>query len=154
MAVARKEVSTRRKLALLIANGNYYRPENRLTETFTTVMELHDALRTMGFNVTMALNGTKEEMIIKVNELTKKIVDGDLIFMYFSGHGYAVHGKNYLIPIDDERIESLRDVEDFSFDIEPAISRVAKRNPSYASIFVLDCCRSYVLKRGLGVIRE
>lgn len=154
MAEATKSVFGHRKLALLIANGDYYRPENKLINALEMVKLLDETLRAINFEVTTICDLTKEEMATNVNNFTRKVCDGDLLLMYFHGHGYSVHRKNYLIPIDDKKIESLRDVEDFGFDIEPVIFRLAKRNPSFASVFVLDCCRFYMLKRGLGVIRK
>jgi uncharacterized caspase-like protein len=79
-------------------------------------------------------------------DFSKKVCDGDLILFYFTGNVYQLNDKNYLIPIDDARIETSRDIEDFTVDVELVLTRLIKRNPSYVTIFILDCSSPYVLR--------
>ncbi|CAF4172490.1 unnamed protein product [Rotaria sp. Silwood2] len=46
------------------------------------------------------------------------------------------------MPVDDATIQSDIDIEDFSVNIE--------RNPSYLTIFLLDCGKPYMLKNTLA----
>ena len=85
-------------------------------------------------------------MIKLIRNFAKTINDGDLILFYFSGHGYQLNGKNYLIPVYDTILQNEKDVEEFAIDVEQVITLLAERNPSYANILILDCCRSYKLK--------
>lgn len=88
-------------------------------------------------------NLTNADMNKAILHFAKSIVDGDLILFYFSGHGYQVHGRNYLMPVDDEQIETDLDVESYAFDAEKMLDTIAKRNRSSVTIFILDCCRIY-----------
>jgi uncharacterized caspase-like protein len=145
MATSKKESSDRRKLALLIGNSDYSRPENKLSNSIQNVKELGDSLEKINFTVTTANNLDKRQMKAQVTGFSKAISDGDLILIYFSGHGYQVKEKNYLIPTEDGRIKTPRDVEDFAVDLESTLKSITERNKSYVTILILDCCRPYVL---------
>ena len=72
--------------------------------------------------------------------------NGDLTLLYYCGHGCEVDGKNYLIPASDARIETKRDVIDLALSVDSVLLRLVERNPSYATVMILDCCRLYTLK--------
>ena len=145
MAGSMQNPDDRRKLALIIANDEYHQEQNRLTNCVSNARELSNKLKTINFKVTLALNLRKHEMIDEIIDFSKTIYDGDLVLFYFSGHGYQVDNKNYLIPVNDDSIESDRDIEDFATDAERIFSRLVKRNRSYVTVFILDCCRPYAL---------
>jgi uncharacterized caspase-like protein len=146
MASSTQDLPDRRKLALIIGNGDYRRPENRLNNCANNAKELSNLLKTINFNVTMECNLSKHQMTTEIIDFSKMVRDGDLILIYFSGHGYQVSEKNYLMPVDDARIETNRDVEDFAINVESTLARLIKKNPSYVTILILDCCRPYVLQ--------
>jgi len=135
--------SDHRKLALLIDNKSYARSENRLEHSTENVEKLRDSLEKIGFHVTRASDLHKYEMTMQIINFLQAIHDGDLVFFYFCGHGCQVNGKNYLIPISGDWIKTERDVEDFSVSFDRMLKRIVERNPSYANIFILDCCRPY-----------
>jgi uncharacterized caspase-like protein len=146
MATCIQDLSDRRKLALIIGNGNYHRPENRLNNSIKNAQELTNLLKTINFEVKTQCNRKKHDITMDFIDFSEKVRDGDLIFLYLSGHAYQVSDKNYFIPTDDARIETNRDVEDFAIDIELMLTRLVKKNPSYVTILILDCCRPYVMK--------
>jgi uncharacterized caspase-like protein len=146
MAGSNKELPDRRKIALIIGNDDYRRPENRLSNSINNAKKLSNVLKTINFNVTTACNLGKHQMITDINAFSKTIDDRDLTLFYFSGHGYQVNGQNYLIPIDDARIQTNRDVEDFAIEVESRLACLVKRNSSYATILILDCCKPYAMQ--------
>jgi uncharacterized caspase-like protein len=150
MATSKKESSDRRKLALLIGNSDYSRPENKLRNPTQYVKELGNSLEKINFTVTTASNLDKRQMKAQITDFSKTISDGDLILIYFFGQGYQVNEKNYLIPAEDTRIKTPRDVEDFAVDLESTLKSVAEKNKSYVTILILDCCRPYVLNDASG----
>ncbi len=141
-----EDLSNCRKLALVIVNGDYHRSQNKINSSMKNAQELSNLLKTMNFEVETILNRNKHEINTGIIDFSKKVHDGDLILLYMSGHACQVNGKNYFIPVDDVRIETSGDVEDFGVDMESKLARVVRRNPSYVTILILDCCRSYVLK--------
>ena len=146
MATSMQNVSDRRKLALIIGNDDYRKRENRLNDSVNNAQELSNLLKTISFDVTTAFNLGKHQMNTNIIDFSKKIVDGDLVLVYVCGHGYSVDKQNYIIPVDDDRIETNRDIEDFSIKAEWILTKLVKMNPSYVTIMILDCCRPYVLQ--------
>jgi uncharacterized caspase-like protein len=146
MASSIEDPFNRRKLALIIGNSDYHRPENRFNSSINNAKELSNILKTINFEVETSFNRSKHEMNTDIVDFAKRVTDGDLILFYFTGHGYQLNDKNYLIPIDDAKIETNRDIEDFTVDVELMFARLMKRNPSYVTIFILDCSSPYILK--------
>ena len=147
MASSMQDPDERPKRALIIANDEYHR-ENRLDNCVSNAQQLDNKLKSINFKVQTAYNLAKHEMINNIIDFSRTIGDGDLVLFYFSGHGYQVDNNNYLMPVDDDRIENTRDVEDFAVNVEQMFSRLVKANRSYVNIFILDCCRPYALKSG------
>jgi uncharacterized caspase-like protein len=137
--------SSFQKLALIIGNDNYYRPDNRLSHMAENVRTLSDSLKTINFQVTTAYNATKKEMTTCITDFSKLINKDDLVLFYFGGHGYQVNDKNYLIPIDDANVEEDEDIEDFAIDFEEILEHLVSRTRSFVNIFILDCCGIYSL---------
>ena len=135
-----------RKLALIIGNGSYIRPENRLNHVLENVKILSDSVKAIGFNVTTAYDLKKSEMITSITDFSKRINKDDLVLFYFCGHGYQITDKNYLIPVDDAHLKEDSDVEVFAVDFEQILKGLARSTQSYVNVFILDCYGTYLLK--------
>ncbi|UJR17219.1 hypothetical protein I4U23_004114 [Adineta vaga] len=146
MASAISSGSRRQNWALLISNGNYYRPDNRLSSSGENVKVLSNSLKTIGFNVTIANDLGINDLKKRIFDFSKRINQGDLFLFYFCGHVYQVSGKNYLIPVGDASIEREKHVEEFGIDFEQIVERIVTINPTFANIFILDCCGTYLLR--------
>ena len=59
-----------------------------------------DALTRHGFTVTRVLDPTRSELGEKIQQLTGAIKSGDEVVFFFSGHGVAVGGTQYMLPAD------------------------------------------------------
>ncbi|CAF3991946.1 unnamed protein product, partial [Rotaria sp. Silwood1] len=143
MATSNAGSSFRRKRALVIGNNNYSRPDSKLRHCINDANDLSKLLEKISFKVTTHHDLTNEQMVKAIRDFGNTIVDGDLVMFYFSGHGYQVKDKNYLMPVDDAKIETDEDVEDYAFEVDKTLERLANRNQSYVTIFILDCCRQY-----------
>lgn len=142
MTTVNSTVSTSRcKKALIIGNQNYSRFENRLHHPVSDANDVSAALRNMKFHVTTEHNLTKSRMVSTISNFSKTIVDGDLVLFYFSGHGYEINGRNYLMHIDDSLIETDKDVENYAICLECCLNQLRQENSSGITIFILDCCR-------------
>ena len=143
MADSNSVLSSHRKLALIIGNNNYSRSENKLSHCITDTEDLGAVLKTINFKVRRCQDLTLVDMITTLNEFFKRIVDGDLVLFYFSGHGYQVDGKNYLIPVDDAKIITNEDVKSLAISVDHILEKLAEHNSSYVNICILDCCHKY-----------
>jgi len=147
MASSARSSSRCRKLALIIGNSNYSGMKNQLSHSVTNAEQLRIILKKINFNVTIYTDvRTASEMMENVKNFAEKIEEGDLVLFYFSGHGNQVEDKNYLIPVDDAKIETDKDVKDLASNFERILERLVERNPSYVTVFILDCCRPYFRK--------
>ena len=147
---SRRNLSARRKLALIIGNDNYHRSSNKLQNSVKAAEELRDLLEKMDFTVVLKTNTSNgSQMMSEVKDFndTCKIQDGDLILFYYSGHGFQFENKNYLIPVNDSIIDSDGDGKDVGTDAARILERLRENKPRSAIIFILDCCRSYMLQR-------
>ena len=87
-----------KRVALVIGNNAY--------ETCRTQKAVNDAeaisqeLAKLGFDVVSAENVGRRAMSRALVELESKIETGDTALIYFAGHGFAVDGTNYLLPVD------------------------------------------------------
>jgi uncharacterized caspase-like protein len=145
MAASNKNSSLRRKLALIIGNDNYNQSCNRLKHSINNANDLSDLLNRIGFHVTIVCNVSKREMTMSIIDFANVISNDDLIFFYFSGHGYH-NGENYLLPVDDVNIKTDSDFDDFAVNFELILTRLIQKNLPYVTIFILDCCRPYSLE--------
>ncbi|CAF3256188.1 unnamed protein product [Rotaria socialis] len=146
MAVSKEHPSIHRKLALIIGNDNYRKPYNRLNHSNNNVNDLSNMLKTINFDVTRVCDSNKRQLTTAIIDFAKTIKDGDLVLFYFSGHACQAIKKNYIIPIDDNKIENETDIEDFSVNIERTLERLVEINPSYLTVFILDCCKPYLME--------
>lgn len=142
-----------KKLALVIGNGNYSKHQNKLQYSVEDTFAIADLLSNIDFNVTQYSN-VGQSMMKKIVDFTSSINDGDLVLFYYCGHGYQVNGKNFLIPVDDDQIESDIEIEDICVNVRSILKRLVERNQSNATIFIADCSRPYFLKDGPSVQRK
>ena len=93
-----------RRVALVIGNNEY--PWGRLTNAASDAKAMADALAAAGFdraNITLQTDATLRGMQRAIRAFVEGIRSGDLAFVYYSGHGVEVRGKNYLLPVDFPR---------------------------------------------------
>ena len=133
----------RRKMALLIGNQNYTRSENRLRHPRNDADGLTSMLRNINFHVKKEHDLTNSQMISAISNFSKTIIDGDLVLFYFSGHGYQINGRNYLLHVDDDLIETNEDIENNAIGVEYCLQQLTQNNSSCVTVFILDCCRQH-----------
>lgn len=136
----------RQKWAFVIGFDEYSRPVNKLKTSVQNADKLTTLLKKSKFKF-MKHNKDITDLMEQVQEFIRKIEDGDLILFYFSGHGYSFDDKNYLLPMDDSKIETAEDARDSGTYIKNLIERLLKDKPSSMAVMIFDCCRPYVLKK-------
>lgn len=147
MAVPKEQPSFRRKLALIVGNDNYVKPSNKLNYSSKNAKDLSKLLKSINFEVTKLSDCNKKSLTETIIDFGNTVKDGDLVLCYFSGHACQANRINYFMPIDDDKIENDTDIEDFAVNIDRTVSRFADKNPSYLTLFILDCGTPYFLKK-------
>jgi hypothetical protein len=78
-----------------------------------------------------------------LNRLVTATSEGDLVLIFFSGHGYEEEGRAYLLPANADL-----DALDYSAIERDAFVRQIDRIPARKVIVILDACHSGGVNRG------
>ena len=156
--------SAQRRLALVIGNDLYpgLPASRQLQKAVNDARAVGVALEGIGFSVTRVENSSKSEMSRALGALEQAVSPGDIVFLFFAGHGIEVAGANYLLPSDvpapvdkDGRRLPARALRDASFNANELLSSLQERGVG-AVIAVFDACREPFDdegKRSLGIMR-
>ncbi|MCL2713383.1 MAG: caspase family protein [Alphaproteobacteria bacterium] len=136
-----------KRVALVIGN-NDYRNVPKLLKAVNDARTIDAALKQIGFAVMLAENQNRRQFSEALLAFDRSLEAGDTAFFFYSGHGYEIHGQNYLLPIDvpaaTEGQEEL--VRDAAFSADRIIERLLNRNVRSA-ILVFDACRNNPFER-------
>jgi len=127
------------RVALVIGNSQYpfigqlKNPEN-------DAKDMAEALRKLGFNVTVKLNADQEEMEAAIGEFGKLLKEDSLGLFYYAGHGVQIKGNNYLIPVHSG-IKQAKDIRYKAVDLNMLIDEMVYANNG-KNIIILDACRN------------
>jgi Caspase domain len=140
-------VQAEKRVALLVGNNGY---ENvpRLDRAINDAHALGEALKKLGFQVFVGEDQSRRSMSEAFLAFDQTIEFGDTALFFFAGHGFEIHGQNYLLPTDvpsatDGQEELVRDA---SFAVERIVDRLQARGARIA-ILVLDACRNNPFER-------
>src|SRR5262245_38078020 len=133
-----------KRIALLIGNQAYGNEIGRLTNPHNDVALLGKALKGLGFEVTTVRDAGLAGLHQSVNAYARRVKAAGLnavAFLYYSGHGAADAGTNYLIPVDVKTTET-GELWDHSLRLTE-ITRKLKTEAGNATHFVVfDACRN------------
>jgi uncharacterized caspase-like protein len=124
--------------ALVIGNSSYgFGP---LKNPANDAKAIGDALRTSGFEVSMGLDLSRQQMLEAIRAYGESLTRAKAIgIFYFAGHGVQLAWRNYLLPVDAE-IRRLEDIEAKCVDVNAVIDGISKAaNPM--NVVILDACR-------------
>ena len=135
---------TEKRIALLIGNKDYKAGVGALTNPLNDIGIVGEALKAVGFEVLKPVeNAPRSAMLIAIHAFAAKLkaAEPDAVgFLYYSGHGIASAGENYLIPTDvDEPSTVLLSVQGVKQSEVLGILRGDA--PNAAHYLVLDACR-------------
>ncbi|MGA2081803.1 MAG: caspase family protein [Holophaga sp.] len=127
-----------RRVALVIGNGAY--KDAPLKNPVNDARTMAKALAECGFEVTRLENARRQDMRQALRDFAARIEQGGTGLFYFAGHGMAVKGRNYLIPVDAD-VQSEDEVEDQALAADAVLAKMeAARNR--VNVVILDACRN------------
>lgn len=153
MLLATAPAEAAKRVALVIGN-NAYENVPALQKAVNDAEAMSKELAKLGFDVVSAENVGRRAMSRALVELESKIGSGDTALIYFAGHGFAVDGTNYLLPVDVPTAgpgeEGL--VRDASFAASGLSDRLQEKGAATV-ILILDACRDnpFALKTGRSI---
>jgi len=146
-----------KRVALVIGNDAY---ENvpALQKAVNDARAMAEELAKLGFEVVSAQDVGRRAMSRALVDLENKVQSGDTVLFYFAGHGFAIDGTNYLLPVDvpvaGPGEEGL--VRDAAF-AAAGLSDQFQAKGAATVILILDACRDNPFgvkgKRGIGLTR-
>ena len=96
-------------------------------------------LRNAGFDVVEGIDLGRDAMTDKLRDFALRTRGADLALFFYAGHGIAVSGKNYLIPVDTD-LRSEMDVK-FGAAIDVDVTLDQTMSDAKVKLVLLDACR-------------
>ncbi|MEL6643309.1 MAG: caspase family protein [Pseudomonadota bacterium] len=139
-------VLAERRLALVVGNGDYQFAQP-LANPVNDARAMADKLESLGFETYAGFDLDRFGMERLLRDFTRASKDSDLNVFFYAGHGMAVGGTNYLVPIDAAfEDETAVDFEAIAVDF---VTRQMTLSDAVNLVF-LDACRDNPLSRSLA----
>src|ERR1700710_2367586 len=155
-----------RRVAFVVGNGTY-KNVAPLPNPPIDAKSMAGVLRNAGFEVVEGTNLTRDQMTDRLLQFGKKAQGADVALFFYAGHGIAINGTNYLLPIDAD-IKSEMDVKlgsainiDLTLDQTMSDAKVklvfldaCRDNPFAAKIKSNTATRSVSVQSGLAEMKS
>ena len=136
--VAAHTAKADKRVAFVVGNGAY-KNVAQLPNPPIDARAMAGVLRNIGFEVVEGTNLTRDKMTERLLEFGKKAQGADVAVFFYAGHGIAIGGTNYLLPVDAD-IKSERDVKSGSaINIDLTLDRAM--SDAKVKLMFLDACR-------------
>ncbi|HLG79388.1 MAG TPA: caspase family protein [Bradyrhizobium sp.] len=127
-----------KRVAFVVGNSAY-RNVPQLPNPVVDARSMAKVLRNVGFDVVEGANLSRDKMTEKLLEFGKKAEGADVAVFYYAGHGIAVNGTNYLLPIDAD-LKSEMDVK-LGAAINVDVTLEQTMADAKVKLVFLDACR-------------
>jgi uncharacterized caspase-like protein len=154
-----------KRVAFVVGNGAY-KNVAQLPNPPIDAKAMAGVLRNVGFDVVEGTNLTRDTMTQKLLEFGKRAQGADVAVFFYAGHGIAISGTNYLLPIDAD-IKSEMDVKlgaainiDLTLDQTMSDAKVklvfldACRDNPFAAKIKSNATRSVSVQQGLAEMKS
>src|SRR5450432_3111478 len=127
-----------RRVAFVVGNGAY-KNVAQLPNPPVDAKAMAAVLRNVGFEVVEGTNLTRDTMTERLLEFGKKAQGADVAIFFYAGHGIAIGGTNYLLPVDAD-IKSEMDVKlGAAINIDLTLDQTM--SDAKVKLVFLDACR-------------
>src|SRR3954467_15126618 len=127
-----------RRVAFVVGNGAY-KNVAQLPNPPIDAKAMAATLRNVGFEVIEGSNLSRDQMTEKLLDFGRKAQGSDVAVFYYAGHGIAVGGSNYLLPVDAD-IKSEMDVK-LGAAINIDLTLEQTMGDAKVKLVFLDACR-------------
>jgi Caspase domain/Putative peptidoglycan binding domain len=127
-----------KRVAFVVGNGAY-KNVAQLPNPPIDAKTMAAVLRNVGFDVVEGTNLTRDTMTERLLEFGKKAQGADVAVFFYAGHGIAISGTNYLLPVDAD-IKSEMDVKlGAAINIDLTLDQTM--SDAKVKLVFLDACR-------------
>jgi uncharacterized caspase-like protein len=138
MALTVTSAQADRRVAFVVGNGAY-KNVAPLPNPPVDAKAMAGALRNVGFEVVEGTNLTRDKMTERLLDFGKKAQGADVAVFFYAGHGIAISGTNYLLPVDAD-IKSEMDVKlGAAINIDLTLDQTM--GDAKVKLVFLDACR-------------
>ena len=130
--------SAEKRVAFVVGNGAY-KNVAPLPNPPVDAKAIAATLRNVGFEVVEGSNLTRDKMTERLLDFGKKAQGADVALFFYAGHGIAISGTNYLLPIDAD-IKSEMDVK-LGAAINIDLTLEQTMGDAKVKLVFLDACR-------------
>src|ERR1700752_552756 len=127
-----------KRVAFVVGNGAY-KNVAQLPNPPIDAKAIAGVLRNVGFEVVEGTNLTRDKMTEKLLDFGKKAEGADIAVFFYAGHGIAVNGTNYLLPVDAD-LRSEMDVK-LGAAINVDLTLEQTMGDAKVKLVFLDACR-------------
>ena len=136
------------RVALVIGNATYQRFGD-LRNPGKDAWAMAETLQSLGFTLVgdkAHVDATRRTMLSLLGQM-EDLLEAEApgtdttALVYYSGHGVAEAGSNWLVPSDDDAIHYREDVPDFAIGARSVMRRLEGRGGGL-NILILDACRN------------
>ena len=127
-----------KRVAFVVGNGAY-KNVAPLPNPAVDAKSMAKLLRNVGFDVVEGSNLTRDKMTEKLLDFGKKAEGADVALFFYAGHGIAVNGTNYLLPVDAD-LKSEMDVK-LGAAINVDLTLEQTMGDAKVKLVFLDACR-------------
>jgi len=132
-----KANAAERKVALLLGNSSYAHV-TRLPNPVNDTRLVGEALKNLGFEVTVLTDATRASTERALLEFSRKSSGADVALVFYAGHGIQYEGKNYLLPVDASLDNELA-LRLESVDVDLILGAMSSAR---TRLLFLDACRN------------
>lgn len=132
------EARADRRVAFVVGNGAY-RSVEPLPNPPIDARAMASLLRNAGFEVVEGTDLGRDAMTARLRDFALRTQGADVALFFYAGHGIAVNGKNYLIPVDAD-LKSELDVK-FGAAIDVDVTLDQTMGDAKVKLVLLDACR-------------
>jgi hypothetical protein len=133
-----------KRIALVVGNDRYANlaDHEQLQKAVSDARSVGTALRQIGFEVISGENLGRQAMIDRLDAVARQS-SGAMVFFFFSGHGVAVDGANYILPADMPDVAEGQATRLKGAAIaEEYVTAELMGNGAQVAVVVLDACRN------------
>jgi uncharacterized caspase-like protein len=136
--VSANEAFADKRVAFVVGDGAYKNVAT-LPNPAVDAKSMAKLLRNVGFDVVQGSNLTRDRMTEKLIDFGKKAEGADVALFFYAGHGIAVNGTNYLLPVDAD-LKSEMDVK-LGAAINVDLTLEQTMSDAKVKLVFLDACR-------------
>ena len=127
-----------KRVAFVVGNGAY-KNVAALPNPAVDAKSMAKVLRNVGFEVVEGTNLTRDKMTERLLEFGQKAQGADVALFFYAGHGIAINGTNYLLPVDAD-LKSEMDVK-LGSAINVDLTLEQTMSDAKVKLVFLDACR-------------